>query len=347
MQSVAAVDLFCGVGGLTHGMVRAGIPVMAGIDLDPACKYPFESNNDAKFIHQDITDVLSEDLLAVYPKDVTRILVGCAPCQRFSRYARGQNQTTDEKWAMLRHFSRLVEGVRPTVVSMENVPELTNHEVFARFTNLLNMSGYFVTYKNVFCPDYGIPQLRTRLVLFASLLGEVKLLPPTHNPKKYKTVKQVIGKTPPLVAGGIDPKDRLHRACNLSKLNLERVRVSRAGGSWRDWPEHLVANCHKVKSGVNYPSVYGRMEWGKPAPTITTQFFGYGNGRFGHPEQDRAISLREGSLIQTFPKSYRFCPEGDEVSFSTLGRLIGNAVPVRLGEIIGKSIINHIGESHE
>jgi DNA (cytosine-5)-methyltransferase 1 len=345
-HKVAAVDLFCGVGGLTHGMVRAGIPVMAGIDLDPACRYPFESNNKATFMHKDITDVSSEELLSVYPKDTTRILVGCAPCQRFSRYSRRQHQTTDEKWAMLGHFSRLVEGVRPTVVSMENVPELTNHDVFARFTQSLRTYGYSVNYKNVFCPDYGIPQLRTRLVLIASLLGEVNLLPPTHKPKKYKTVKQVIGKTSPLVAGGIDPKDRLHRACNLSKLNLERVRVSRAGGSWREWPEHLIADCHKVKSGVNYPSVYGRMEWGKPAPTITTQFFGYGNGRFGHPEQDRAISLREGSLIQTFPKSYRFCPEEVEVSFSTLGRLIGNAVPVRLGEIIGKSIIKHIGESH-
>ena len=340
----AAVDLFCGVGGLTHGMVKAGITVVAGIDLDPACKFPFEANNKAKFIHGDVVDVSSDDLIAVYPKDATRILVGCAPCQRFSRYARRQAQTTDQKWGLLEHFSRLVQGVQPTIVSMENVPELTRHDVFDNFSRLLKSSGYHVTFSNVFCPDYGIPQLRRRLVLFASLLGEMKLLPPTHRPGRYRTVKQTIAKLPALSPGGIDPKDSLHRASSLTDLNLERMRASRAGGCWRDWPEHLIADCHQAESGKTYPSVYGRMEWHRPAPTITTQFFGYGNGRFGHPEQDRAISLREGSLLQSFPKSYRFCSKTNVVSFSTLGRLIGNAVPVRLGEIIGRTILKHVGE---
>lgn len=343
-SNVAAVDLFCGVGGLTHGMIKAGIPVVAGIDLDPACKFPFEANNKAKFIHGDVADASSVDLLAAYPKNATRILVGCAPCQRFSRYARRQEQTTDQKWGLLEHFSRLVQGVQPTVVSMENVPELTRHVVFENFSHFLRSMGYQVNFTNVFCPDYGIPQLRTRLVLFASLLGEVKLVPPTHRPNKYRTVKQAIAKLPPLSPGEIDPKDTLHRACKLSDLNLERMRVSRAGGSWRDWPSHLIAACHQADSGKTYPSVYGRMEWDKPAPTITTQFFGYGNGRFGHPEQNRAISLREGSLLQSFPKSYRFCSKSDAVSFSALGRLIGNAVPVRLGEIIGKTIVKHLGD---
>jgi DNA (cytosine-5)-methyltransferase 1 len=343
-KPLAAVDLFCGVGGLTHGMVKAGIQVVAGIDLDPACRFPFEANNKSRFIHADIVDVSSEELLAAYPANSTRILVGCAPCQRFSRYARRQERQSDQKWGLLEHFSRLVKGVRPTVVSMENVPELTRNDVFREFSQLLRASGYYVTYSNVFCPDYGIPQLRTRLVLFASLLGELKLLPPTHRPTKYRTVKQAIAKLPPLSPGGIDSKDALHRSCKLSELNLERMRASQAGGCWRDWPNHLIAECHKAATGKTYPSVYGRMEWDKPAPTITTQFFGYGNGRFGHPEQDRAISLREGSLLQSFPKSYRFCSKSDVVSFSALGRLIGNAVPVRLGEIIGRSILTHIGE---
>ncbi len=346
VEKVAAIDLFCGAGGLTHGLVKAGIPVVAGIDLDPACKYPFQSNNSSVFIHKDIVDVTTDELLAAYPKSSTRILVGCTPCQRFSRYARKQD-TTDEKWGLLKHFSRLIDGVRPTVVSMENVPELTHHDVFAKFAEFLWARGYHVTHSNVFCPDYGIPQLRSRLVLFASLLGELKLLSPTHKPNKYKTVKQAIGNSRPLAAGEIDGRDRLHRASGLSELNLRRVQASRAGGSWKEWPDLLIAACHKAKTGENYPSVYGRMEWGRPAPTITTQFYGFGNGRCGHPEQDRAISLREGALLQTFPKSYRFCSDSERVSFSSLGRLIGNAVPVRLGEIIGRSIINHIGYHYE
>lgn len=345
-RSLAAVDLFCGVGGLTHGLAKAGIPVLAGIDLDPACKFPFESNNKSMFVHSDIEEVKSEDLINLYPPDTIRILVGCAPCQRFSRYSRRHERSTDQKWEMLKHFSRLVEGVRPSIVSMENVPELTGHDVFQSFKESLERLGYRVSYSNVFCPDYGVPQLRTRLVLFASLLGDVKLLPPTRKPSKYKTVRQTIKKSPPIVAGGCDAVDTLHRASNLSPLNMERIRVSKAGSSWREWPAHLIAACHKAQSGENYPSVYGRMEWDKPSPTITTQFFGYGNGRFGHPEQDRAISLREGALLQTFPKKYRFCPKNADVSFSSLGRLIGNAVPVRLGEIIGKSIINHIGVNY-
>lgn len=135
----------------------------------------------------------------------------------------------------------------------------------------------------------------------------------------------------------------LHAASKLSDLNLERIRASRPGGTWRDWPEHLVADCHRRETGRTYPGVYGRMEWDEPAPTLTTQFYGFGNGRFGHPEQDRAISLREGAILQGFPKSYSFLPDGAPVHFKTLGRMIGNAVPVTLGEVIGRSIAAHLG----
>ena len=122
----------------------------------------------------------------------------------------------------------------------------------------------------------------------------------------------------------------------LSELNLRRIRASKPGGTWRDWSAELQAACHQRESGETYPSVYGRMEWGKVAPTITTQCFGYGNGRFGHPDQNRAISLREAAMLQTFPEDYRFVSDGSPVRFNALGRLIGNAVPVLLGEIIGK-----------
>ena len=331
---------------MTHGLVKAGIPVVAGIDLDPACRFPFEANNSSRFILADVADVTSNELLACYPKVATKVLVGCAPCQPFSRYARRHGRQADQKWGMLDKFANLVEGVRPDVVSMENVPELERDDIFHNFVDALRSWEYEVTFSSVYCPDYGIPQHRTRLVLFASLAGEVVFIPPTHRPEKYRTVQDAIGKLRPLTVGEVDAKDPLHRACKLSELNLKRMKASKPGGCWRDWPEYLVAECHRAESGKTYPSVYGRMEWQKPSPTITTQFFGYGNGRFGHPSQDRAISLREGSILQSFPKSYRFCRNADEVSFSVLGRMIGNAVPVRLGEVIGRSILKHLADTN-
>jgi DNA (cytosine-5)-methyltransferase 1 len=150
---------------------------------------------------------------------------------------------------------------------------------------------------------------------------------------------------PPIEAGEADSKDMLHLASTLSDKNLERIRASKPGGTWRDWPHHLLADCHKVDSGKTYPSVYGRMEWDKPAPTITTQSYGFGNGRFGHPEQDRAISLREAAILQGFPKSYKFVPPGEVIHFKRVGRLIGNAVPVELGRAIAKSIIKHLEDN--
>lgn len=343
-SKIAAVDLFCGAGGLTHGLIKAGISVVAGIDIDPACQFPFEANNKSKFVLRDVGNVIKDDLLGMYPPTSTRILVGCAPCQPFSRYSQAVVRTGDQKWAMLEQFARLVTEVHPTVISMENVPELARHEVFLKFVKHLKHDGYHVSFSNVFCPDFGIAQHRTRLVLFASLTGPITLIPSTHRPSQYRTVKQAISTLPTLSPGEIDGTDSLHRASHLSDLNLRRIRVSKPGGCWRDWPPQLVAKCHQKKSGETFPSVYGRMEWDRPAPTITTQFFGYGNGRFGHPEQDRAISLREGAILQSFPRKYRFCQKDAAVSFATLGRLIGNAVPVRLGEVIGKSILKHIAE---
>jgi DNA (cytosine-5)-methyltransferase 1 len=151
----------------------------------------------------------------------------------------------------------------------------------------------------------------------------------------------------PLRAGESDPRDSLHTACRLSQLNLRRIRASSPGGTWRDWNAALVATCHRRNSGETYPGVYGRMEWDAPAPTITTQSFGYGNGRFGHPEQDRAITLREAAMLQTFPDTYRFLPQGDRVRFSTLGRLIGNAVPVRIGEAVGRTFLDHLSKQNK
>lgn len=341
--AICAVDLFCGVGGLTHGLVQGGVSVLAGVDSDGACRFPYEANNDATFLERDVRGLQASEVASFFEGvQGYRLLAGCAPCQPFSTYSqKGRHARSDGKWNLLAEFARVVEGVRPEFVTMENVPQLARHAVFEGFLQAL--AGYHVWHDVVDCVDYGIPQTRKRLVLVASLLRPIALREPDRAGGHVATVRDVLGGLPALAAGQTDPCDAMHAASALSPLNLCRIRASRPGGTWRDWPEDLRAGCHAKETGQTYPSVYGRMEWDAPAPTITTQCFGFGNGRFGHPEQDRAISLREAAILQTFPSGYKFVPEGGRVRFHTLGRLIGNAVPVQLGKVIAETFIRHAG----
>jgi DNA (cytosine-5)-methyltransferase 1 len=339
---ISAVDLFCGVGGLTHGLVRGGIDVEAGIDIDGNCKYPYEANNNAEFIQGDIKDIGADQIHSLFAKNRLRLLAGCAPCQPFSTYSQaGRDGRSDGKWDLLLEFGRIVAKLQPELVTMENVPQILDHAVFQDF--LKSLDGYHTWYGVVRCTEYGVPQSRKRLVLLASRLGPIELIPPTHKETPL-TVHDVIANLPAISAGSSNMDDPLHVACSLSEINLRRIRASKPGGTWRDWPVELLASCHGKDSGKTYPSVYGRMEWSAPAPTITTQCFGYGNGRFGHPEQDRAISLREAAILQTFPKDYKFAQKTDAVKFNVLGRLIGNAVPVRIGEIVAESFRMHLSK---
>jgi DNA (cytosine-5)-methyltransferase 1 len=347
-KRIVAVDLFCGAGGLTRGLLDAGIEVVAGYDIDEVYRYPYMHNNKpALFKKQSVADVKGSDLAAFYPAGSRRALVGCAPCQPFSKYTQGLKTADDDKWGLLYHFGRLVEELKPDVVSMENVPELQRYQVYDDFLVSLHRLNYHVSTHEVYCPDYGVPQHRTRLVLFASQLGAIEIIPPTHKSEEYLTVKSVIHDLPKLKAGEVCSADPLHRSSSLSQTNQLRIKHSKPGGTWRDWPKELVAKCHRKRKGKTYPSVYGRMEWHKPAPTITTQFHGFGNGRFGHPRQNRAISLREGAILQSFPSTYEFVRPGDQYCFGTIGRMIGNAVPVRLGEIVGKTIKLHLRQHGE
>jgi len=341
-KEIACVDLFCGAGGLTHGFILEGLPVVAGIDLDPACRFPYEENNgEALFVERDISKVTAEEIKALFGDAELKILAGCAPCQPFSSYAqRYELDGKDGKWGLLYQFARLTKASMPDVVTMENVPTVAKHEVFRDFVDTLERLGYKVWYDVVDSSLYGVPQMRRRMVLLASKHGSIEMIGPTH--PKPKTVKQAIGHLRPLGAGESAPKDRLHVTSRLSEKNLRRIKASKPGGTWRDWPKNLVADCHRAESGRTYPGVYGRMEWDKPAPTMTTQCYGFGNGRFGHPEQHRAISLREAAILQSFPRDYAFVPEDGEVSFTALGRLIGNAVPVDLGRAIARSINGHL-----
>lgn len=341
MTRLKCIDLFCGAGGLTCGLQSTGIDVVAGVDVDARCRHPFEVNNDAEFLLEDVSELASGDLGGRFGSAEVRILAGCAPCQPFSTYSQRYETIGTPRWGLLYHFARLVRDLKPEIVAMENVPTVTKHQVYLDFADTLRKMDYTVWSEVVDCGMYGLPQSRRRTVLLASRIGPIQLT--TASIRATRTVRSAIAEMPEIAAGETNKDDPLHVAASLSNLNLERIRASRPGGTWRDWPQDLVAACHRKSTGKTYPGVYGRMEWDKPSPTLTTQFFGFGNGRFGHPEQDRAISLREGAILQGFPRDYSFLPEGETIHFKTLGRLIGNAVPVTLGEIIGQSILDAIG----
>ncbi len=341
----SVVDVFCGAGGLTHGLFLEGLSIAAGIDLDEACRHPFETNNFAPFVRKDVGDLTAAELLNLFYPDLPRVLVGCAPCQPFSTYR--QKASSDLKWQLVGRFAELIEQTLPDVVSMENVPRLLEFHrggVFRDFRNRLEGAGYTVWHGVAFLPGYGLPQRRSRLVVLASRLGPIELEPPFLSEDSYATVDQTIGELPRIAAGESDLSDTMHVASGLSDTNLRRLRASLPGGSWHDWEDDLVADCHRSTTGRGYRSVYGRMRGDAPAPTITTQFYGFGSGRFGHPTQDRALSLREGAMLQSFPRTYEFVRRGHLPAAKIVGRMIGNAVPVLLGRSIGRSIRRHLEE---
>ncbi len=345
VSSISAVDLFCGVGGLTHGLSLANIDVTLGVDIDAASQHPFEINNEAIFLLEDVARLQPDVIKDHFEPGTTTLLAGCAPCQPFSTYsqkAKGEGGSRRDRgckddWRLVERFGELVEGIQPDLVAMENVPPLARTSVYQGL--LARLEGYWLDARVIDCRTVGLPQTRKRLVLVASRLGPITL---PHFDCERQTVRSVISGLPPIAAGGESSRDRIHKASALSPLNMRRIQASTPGGTWRDWPEELRARCHSRASGLTYPSVYGRMMWDQPSPTITTQCFGYGNGRFGHPEQNRAISLREAAMLQGFPRDYSFLPDGVPVSFATLGRLIGNAVPVTLGRAIGEVLVDHV-----
>jgi len=345
---ITAIDLFCGIGGLSYGLKKAGITVVAGIDLDKSCKFSYEANIGCKFIAKDVSEVEGEVLLQEYwnNDNQTKILVGCAPCQPFSTHTlKNKKKEKGKKWFLLNDFIRLIEETSADIISMENVPNLQNKDIFKDFVTCLKEKSYYVSYSNVYCPNYGIPQKRRRLVLFASKYGKIDLISPTHSPENYVSTRKAIGHLPPVKAGEVCKSDPLHRTTNLSELNLERIRASKPNGTWLDWDDNIRLDCHKKESGQSYRSVYGRMSWEEPSPTITTQFYNYGTGRFGHPVQNRALSIREAAILQTFPQDYKFYKDQKDIFLTKMGTHIGNAVPVDLGYVIGQSINKHL-EKH-
>jgi len=340
-----AVDFFCGGGGMTRGLIDAGVEVLCGIDSNPACKITYENNNKNKYLQKDICNFTPQDLIKEFPQILNKddlLLVGCAPCQPFSilrheEYDDNGNVKPHKSVNLLIEFGKFVKSLLPAHILVENVPGLKGKgsEVLDNFKNMLSSNGYLYAEKIVYAKDYGVPQNRRRYILIASRIFCPSIPAATHGKGllPYKTVRQVIGKYPAIVAGEESEAVPNHKCANLKPLLLERLRhTPHDGGSRTDWPDRLVLNCHKDFHG--HTDVYGRMKWDEPSPTLTVKCFSISNGRFGHPEQDRAISLREAAALQTFPDSYVF-----DGSVQEIGRQIGNAVPVLLAKVMGSYIL--------
>lgn len=334
-----AVDFFCGGGGMTRGLLNAGIEVQFGLDYNSACQDTYEQNNGIPYLCKDISRVTAAELIDNYPilqDNNNLLLVGCAPCQPFSN----QRHVAREHAAvnLLDEFGRLVNGLNPCCVLVENVPGIQKRgqEVFGRFLDLLNEMHYNVCYDVINAADYGVPQKRKRLVLIASNEFVPEIPEPTHGEGllQYATVRDAIDRFPEIQAGESSDMFLNHKCSALSQLNLDRIAATpHDGGSRLDWPPELTLNCHN-NGYRGHTDVYGRMQWDEVAPTLTSKCFSLSNGRFGHPDQDRAISLREAASIQSFPDDYQFFGSVQEI-----GKQIGNAVPVLLAQHLGEYIL--------
>ncbi len=340
-----AIDLFCGAGGLTRGLRNAGINVLLGIDNDDECRLTYEHNNrPTEFLCSDLRDVKAAELQRRLGgrSGVPLLLAGCAPCQPFSTHQRA-GRSADSR--LLSEVARLVEALRPDWVFIENVPGLARVKggsTYNRFKCALDRLEYKFTDGTLDAKWFGVPQNRRRLVLVASRVGEPSLPEATHGKgkKPFRTVQDAISHLPKITAGQRDPSVPNHNAADISEVNLRRLRATpRDGGGRTDWPESLELDCHQGREG--HEDVYGRMHWGAPAPTLTCRCFSISNGRYGHPEQDRAISLREAASLQSFPEDYRFFGSTQKA----LGSQIGNAVPVGLAEAIARHVMQLAGLS--
>ncbi len=344
---VRVYDFFSGCGGASCGFRAAGMEISLALDHNADASASFKANfPDARFMSADIRDAsvcaIQSRMESERPNPV--LFTGCAPCQPFTKHnTHRPEQDRDERVPLLIHFARLVEECLPDIVFVENVPGLqkldSDRQPFGGFLSRLYDVGYKVDYRAVRLARYGVPQSRCRLVLVASRHGDISLPDETHGPGKpnmrYATVRDWIAHLPPIRAGEEHPKVRNHRAANLSSRNMERVQATPEGGGHRDWPDRLKLECHKGFSG--YTDVYGRMSWDAPASALTTRCVSYSNGRFGHPEQDRAISIREAACLQTFPEDFVF-----KGGLTSMAKQIGNAVPVRLAMLIGQRFIEHL-----
>lgn len=344
-NNLKAVDFFCGAGGVTRGFADAGIKVLAGIDFDGNCKQTYKKNNKgARFLKKDISKYNPKSLqktLNLSQNDNDLIFIGCSPCQYYSTVNKGVKDKSAKGKLLLEDFQRFVDYFKPGYIFIENVPGLkrNSESPLGKFKQFLADNDYFFKEKVVNAKYFGVPQNRKRYVLLATRSSKAIEIP-KENKQILTTVRQAIGnldKFPEIPAGHKDNSDFLHSTARLNQKNLTRIqRTSHNGGSRKDWANDpdLQLECYKDYDG--HGDVYGRMYWDRVSPAITTKFYSLSNGRYGHPEQDRALSLREGAVLQSFDLTYKFYASGQ----GNIARLIGNAVPPKMAQKIAQSILD-------
>ena len=343
------VDLFCGCGGASAGFRAAGMDITAGLDNDPDAARTFRANFPAAaFIADDIRTVPTASLDAVVdgaPRQ-PMLLSACAPCQPFSKQHQREPFPGDARNVLALHIIRFVQRYRPEVIFSENVPGMSDQRqggaVFSQLVQGLRDLGYATIHEVIRCQDYGVPQRRSRLVLVASRLGPLTWPEPSYGTSAgadYASVADWISGLPAVAAGETHPVIPNHQAARLSALNLRRIRATPAGGGWRDLPHDLRPPSRRAGFG-GYTDVYGRLKWDAPAPALTTRCISYSNGRYGHPAQDRAITVREAALLQTLPSDFVLTG-----TLNAQARQVGNAVPALLAQKFGEHLMQHLAES--
>ena len=351
---IKAIDFFCGAGGLTRGLLDAGIEVLAGVDNDERLQETYTHNNKpSRFINEDIDAIDIHELrkeLKIQDEDIT-LYAACTPCQPFSTLSR-QNWEDDDRKILLLTFAEIVKECPPDFILVENVPGLNNgsgKEIYNEFLEILEECEFSDVVADLLdAKHFGVPQTRKRFILLASKKGAISLPIPITDPSQFVTVKECIEKYPEIADGEESENYPNHKARELKshhKLIVEAVPED--GGSRKDIVDtSILLQCHQDRPDA-HRDVFGRMAWDKPAPTLTSRCSDVYSGRFVHPEQNRGISLREAAALQTFDDHYEFFG----ASITGISRQIGNAVPVKLAEHLGESILNSLkngkGELYE
>lgn len=335
-QKLTAIDLYSGSGAVTQGLRDAGFQVLAAVDFDHiACKTYRANHPRVVLVETDITELTAKNLaeIASIPETID-LLVVCAPCQPFS--SQNKKKENDPRARLILESTRFIKAFSPAMVFFENVPGLANSPLVDELRGKLKNIGYQLSAPMIHnAADFGVPQRRARCLMVASKKSNaISSFSQANDGAKRtrKTVRDAIGKLPELADGGADPDDPLHFSAKHSVLAMERLKhIPADGGSRRSLPAHLTLKCHTDPH--KFPDVYGRLKWDDVAPTLTTGCTDITKGRFAHPVANRAITLREAALLQTFPNGYKFVGNKTQIA-----RQIGNAVPVKMMKTLAKSL---------